>query len=412
MNPILSRIPKVLAAVLGVAALLAGGVVLHAERALSRRWDVPAPAVQAATDAGALARGAVLFRSECAGCHVGPSGRAAGKHMDDIPPFLGVVHSANLTAHPTAGVGALGDDQVARVVRNGVLPDGRRALIMPSYPRISDGDLAAVIGFLRSSDPMVSADATEQPRPAPSLVGKLILDLVVGAAPAPSEPTVAAPARGPTPEYGAYLANEVLHCYVCHTAGFGGHKLQEPGAYAGGFELRDGRGRPVLTPNITPDPETGVGRWSEKELARALRDGIRPDGSAILPPMGRFRELGDDELAAIAAYLKTVHPVRHPVARPAVAAAPVAAAALFEKNGCAACHGRGAPFREKLRPAATQPIEEVTARILHAERYNASTLMPTFAGTLDAPTARILAGYAQAEASAIAEQASAGEEGR
>lgn len=398
MKTLLRRLVKILAAVFLVAVLLlaAGGV--YAARGFARRWDVPAPSIRAATSPAAVARGAALFRSECALCHAGPSGRASGKQMTDVPPFLGIFHAANLTAHPTAGVGARSDGELARVIRNGVQPDGTRTVGMPTYPRMSDDDVAAVLGFLRSPEPDVVADATVRPRPAPSFAGKLILAFVVGLEPERAEATVAAPAREPSAAYGAYLANDVLHCWGCHTSGYSEHKLEEPGAYAGGLEFRDEQGRPLVSPNITPDPETGVGRWSDAELVRAIRDGIRPDGSAIGPPMGRFRGFGDDELAAMVAYLRTVPAVHNRIERaPRPSGSPTAAAALFAKSGCVVCHGPGAPFREKLRDAAARPVEEVTERILHAERYNPATVMPTFAGTLDEASARALAEYVRAE---------------
>jgi mono/diheme cytochrome c family protein len=404
MKTLLSRILLSLAALLGVAVLGLAGALAWASHQIARTWDLPFPAVAAATAPAAVARGAALFRSECTGCHAGGSGRAAGRVLDDLPPFLGTIRAANLTRHPIAGVGSLTDGQLARAIRNGLLPDGHRALVMPAYPGLSDADLSAILGFLRSDDPLFAPDPAPQARPVPSAAGKLIVAFAVGAAPERSEPVVAAPLRGPTAEYGRYLADEVLHCHACHTAGFAADKLEGPGAYAGGFELRDAHGRPLLTPNITPDPDTGVGRWSRQDLVRALRDGVRPDGSAIGPPMPRFRELGDDELAAVATYLSTRPPVRHAVPRPAaeVARPGGQGAALFASRGCTACHGPGAPFQDRLRAAAGRSLEEVADRILHAERYAPGTQMPTFAGVLSPAEARALAGYVRAEVGARA----------
>lgn len=404
MRKLLSRILLSLAALLGVAALGLAGALGWASYQITRTWDLPVPEVAAATAPAAVARGAALFRSECAGCHAGGTGRAAGRFMDDLPPFLGSFHSANLTRHPTAGVGGFSDGQLARVIRNGVLPDGQRVMVMPAYPGLSDGDLSAILGFLRSDDPLFAPEPAPQARPAPSVVGRLILAFVVGAAPRPSAPVVAAPLRGPTAEYGEYLADQVLHCHGCHTAGFAADKLQGHGAYAGGFELVGGQGRKILTPNITPDPETGVGRWSREQLVRALRDGIRADGSAIAPPMPRFRELGDDELTAIATYLRSRPAVRNAVPRPAAEAAPTdgQGAALFASRGCTACHGPGAPYQDKLRAAAGHSLEEVVDRILHAEKYASGSQMPTFAGVLSLAEARALAEHVKGEAGARA----------
>jgi hypothetical protein len=65
--------------------------------------------------------------------------------------------------------------------------------------------------------------------------------------------------------------------------------------------------------NLTPDVETGIGSWSEADIVRALRNGIRPDGSTILPPMPwpNYTSLSDADAFAIAAYLKSLKPVKH-----------------------------------------------------------------------------------------------------
>src|SRR5215469_8807224 len=73
----------------------------------------------------------------------------------------------------------------------------------------------------------------------------------------------------------------------------------------------------VVMPNITPDPETGIGKWSDAEIVVALRDGKRPDGSIIGPPMPilMYRQLSDLDAAAIAAYLRSLKPVKNALAR-------------------------------------------------------------------------------------------------
>lgn len=83
---------------------------------------------------------------------------------------------------------------------------------------------------------------------------------------------------------------------------------------AGGRVLAE-RGFRAVAPNITPDLETGIGRWSDAELATAIRDGRRPDGSLIGPPMPveLNRGLSDRDVAAMVAYLRAVPPVRHAV---------------------------------------------------------------------------------------------------
>lgn len=65
--------------------------------------------------------------------------------------------------------------------------------------------------------------------------------------------------------------------------------------------------------NLTPDAETGIGAWSEEDIVNAIRTGVRPDGSVILPPMPwpMYATMTDDDAYAIAAYLKSIAPVKH-----------------------------------------------------------------------------------------------------
>jgi hypothetical protein len=67
--------------------------------------------------------------------------------------------------------------------------------------------------------------------------------------------------------------------------------------------------------NLTPDPETGIGSWTEDDIIKAIRTGQRPDGSPLLPPMPwpNFAHLTDEDARALAVYLKSIPPVKHQV---------------------------------------------------------------------------------------------------
>jgi mono/diheme cytochrome c family protein len=77
----------------------------------------------------------------------------------------------------------------------------------------------------------------------------------------------------------------------------------------------------VIAPNITPDRQTGLGDWSDGEIIRAIRDGIGRDGSALLPlmPYASYREMSDEDVLSLTAYLKTLPPVRRAWPRNGVA---------------------------------------------------------------------------------------------
>jgi mono/diheme cytochrome c family protein len=115
---------------------------------------------------------------------------------------------------------------------------------------------------------------------------------------------------------GAYLVNTVAACGNCHTPKDAAGYAIAAQELSGGVEF-DIPPAHVVGPNITPDPETGIGSWSEAQIAAALRDGKRPDGTTIGPPMpiDFYRRLSDQDVAAIAAYLKNIRPIRHAVAR-------------------------------------------------------------------------------------------------
>jgi mono/diheme cytochrome c family protein len=116
-------------------------------------------------------------------------------------------------------------------------------------------------------------------------------------------------------ERGRYLVETIAGCGNCHTPK--GPNGPLPGkALAGGFVV-EAPPFTAVTSNITPDRETGIGRWTDKQLVVAIREGRRPDGSLIGPPMPFefYRRLADADVKAIVAYLRTVPPVRNAVAK-------------------------------------------------------------------------------------------------
>ncbi|MBS0359264.1 MAG: c-type cytochrome [Proteobacteria bacterium] len=104
---------------------------------------------------------------------------------------------------------------------------------------------------------------------------------------------------------GEYLA-KAGDCLACHT------NLEKNGApFAGGLPLATPFGT-FYSPNITPDKETGIGNWTEKDFIRAMHDGRRPDGSNYFPvfPYLYFNKISEDDLRAIWAYMKAIPPVK------------------------------------------------------------------------------------------------------
>ena len=106
-------------------------------------------------------------------------------------------------------------------------------------------------------------------------------------------------------EKGKYLYH-LANCYSCHT-----DTENDSPALAGGRVLETEFGR-FYSPNITPDKETGIGNWNDEEFARALREGIAPDGSHYYPsfPYIAYRNISDADVQALKAYIFSLEPVR------------------------------------------------------------------------------------------------------
>lgn len=112
-------------------------------------------------------------------------------------------------------------------------------------------------------------------------------------------------------ERGAYLMNAVAACGNCHTPF--GPQGPDMSAKLSGRLVEDAAHWTVYAPNLTPDVETGIGGWSDAELIRAIREGVRPDGTVIGPPMpiGLYRGISDADAEAMVAYLRTLPAVKN-----------------------------------------------------------------------------------------------------
>jgi mono/diheme cytochrome c family protein len=121
---------------------------------------------------------------------------------------------------------------------------------------------------------------------------------------------------------GQYLVEGPLHCFLCHTD----HDFTKP-EYPSVVEKK-GAGWAMPVPelnnpwarNITPDKETGLGDWSDDEIARAIREGIRKDGTALFPimPYMEFATMDDEDVKAIVVYLRTLKPIKNAVPKRAL----------------------------------------------------------------------------------------------
>jgi mono/diheme cytochrome c family protein len=281
-----------------------------------RHAQVPLPTPSPATtsaEATSVARGEYIVRtvSVCGSCHAAP-----GEERDPDGPLsggmefhnwrIGIARASNLTPDAETGLGAWSDAEIVRALRNGQHKDGRvLAPVMPYewYHVMSDDDAFAVARYLKSQPPV-----RNHVKQSPNVVFKIGRMLFLRPKPARS---TTAPSRTAVAEYGGYLAQHVSLCADCHTERVG--LLQKPDRdrlFAGMDHPPEGF--PVKPPNITAEPERGIGKWSEADFVRAMRTGVTPDGETLHPfmPWPKLKRMTDDDLHAMYVYLRALPPVR------------------------------------------------------------------------------------------------------
>jgi cytochrome c553 len=276
---------RVLAGLILLVVLVAAAVYALSSRDIARTYDFPDSPIRAANDSAALARGRHLVDAigKCQECHAADMG---GKVLVDAPA-MGRLAASNLTTG-RGGLGDYSDADFERALRHGVGRDGRPLIFMPSeaFAALSDGDLAAIIGYLRTLPPVnreVPAPRVGPVARALYLGGNFPLLPVALIDHTTSRPD---PVPGVTAEYGEYLAT-IGGCRSCHGLALAGDANPE-------------------APDIT------VGRlvdWTQEDFFRSLRQGKRPDGSVIDPekmPWVRSGLMTDDEIRAVWLYMRSL----------------------------------------------------------------------------------------------------------
>jgi mono/diheme cytochrome c family protein len=247
-------------------------------------------------DPAAVARGKHVAGAmgSCTLCH----GQDLGGEMLAEGGPMGTLAAPNLTA----GKGGLGatftDADWVRGIRHGVHQDGTTLLIMPceAFVYMNERDLGDLIAYLKHLPPV----DRQMPRVHLSALGRTLLVLgkfsVLIAEKTPRLPYPAVVEPAPTAAYGRYLAN-FTGCHGCHGFGLSGGRVAGP---------------PDEPPasNLTPDPATGIAHWRRDDFARALQQGVRPDGRAIdtFMPWPYFAGLTDDEVTALWLHVRSVPP--------------------------------------------------------------------------------------------------------
>lgn len=263
--------------------------------------------VAASAQQSPLERGRYLVQGivGCGNCHTpkGPQGELPGMELAggfkfDEKPFT--AYAPNITPDAETGIGRWTDAQIARATRECIRPDG--SVIGPPMPcelyrGLSDGDLAAIVAYLRATPAVKNT--------VPKSVYRIPLPPNYG----PPVASVAEVPRTDKVKYGAYLAGPAGHCIECHTPmKAGGHRDYDRTGLGG--QTFEGPWGVSVARNITPHPTEGIGGWSDAEIKRAIQDGVRKDGSRLSPPMGYpyYKRINAEDMDALVAYLRSLKP--------------------------------------------------------------------------------------------------------
>lgn len=260
----------------------------------------------------------IFHAAGCASCHAAPATERCdtNRTKDDLKLVggrclkteFGTFHVPNITPDKETGIGGWTEQNFIDAMTKGISPDGVSyypAFPYASYQRMTRSDLLDLKAYLDT----LPAEASTVPehdlsfpysiRSGLRLWKSLYLDGKTFA-PDPQKPAQI--------NRGAYLVEAVGHCGECHTprSYLGGMIADKK---LGGAPNPEGEG---FIPNITPHP-SGIGSWSEKDIAYALETGFTPSGDTMSGTMSKVQanmaKLTPEDRAAIAAYLKSVPPI-------------------------------------------------------------------------------------------------------
>jgi mono/diheme cytochrome c family protein len=328
--------------------------------AIAARADDAVPAPETA--------GEYLARAgDCVACHSVPGGKAFAGGLKMGSP-LGAIYSTNITPDAETGIGTYTLEDFDRAVRQGVAKDGHRlypAMPYPSYAKLTDADVKALYDFFMKDVPAVRQ--ANKPNEIPALLSfrwpLALWDLVFTS----SGSYVAKPEHDAVWNRGAYLVQGLGHCGACHTPR--GIAFQEKALDEGSSNYLAGALLDAwLAANLRGDQRTGLGQWSEADLAQFLKTGHNRDGTAFGSMIDVVNNstpyLSDDDIHAMAVYLKSLPASGD---QPAYAYNDATTTALHAGHAsepgaatyagnCASCHGLDAKgFAPYLPPLAGNP---------------------------------------------------------
>jgi mono/diheme cytochrome c family protein len=324
----------VIAAVVAAALLWRNGDASADDVADNQIQMKQPPAPQ---DAAAVARGKyVAIAGDCVACHTAPGSKQPFSGGYAISTPFGDIFASNITPDVETGIGSWTERDFYRAVRHGKGKEGENlypAMPYNAYVKVSDKDMHDLWMYMRSVKPVHSkVPETQLPFPYNIRLAMMGWNLLFfdnsGFTPDPSQSDAW--------NRGAYLVQGLEHCAACHTAKnlLGG----DTRAYLQGSNLGDWH-----APDITSNPHTGIGQWSEAQIVQYLKLGSNHVAVASGPMAeavtNSTQHLSDEDLQAIARYLKSLPGDDAQPPQPLAASHPQMKSGenIYSVN-CTACH--------------------------------------------------------------------------
>ena len=330
----MKKLLKFVLILLLIVVVLIGAGITYVKMALPDVGE--APDVKIETTPERVERGRYLANSVtlCMDCHStrdwtkfsgpitpGTFGKG-GERFDRGMGFPGVYYSRNITP---AGITRYTDGELYRVITTGVNKEGRAMFpVMPysHYGRMDDEDIYSIIAYLRTLEPLENTIADSE--------SDFPMNIILNTIPSKGKPEKR-PEPGDQLAYGKYLVNASA-CIECHTQVDKGQVIPDL-AFSGGRSFQFPDGSVLRSSNITPDEETGIGKWNEQTFLERFK--LYADSAYVLPsvkpgefntimPWTMYARMNEDDLKAIFAYLKSIKPIKNTVEK---YTAPVAVAA-------------------------------------------------------------------------------------
>jgi mono/diheme cytochrome c family protein len=293
-----------------------------------------------------IKRGAYLARAaDCLVCHTAPGGAPYAGGLAFPLPF-GMLYSTNITPDKDKGIGNYSDTDFLNAVQHGIRRDGARlyaAMPFTSYTYMTEADALAIKAYLFSLPPVhAESPANTLSFPFNQRWSMMFWSLAFN----PNTRFAPNTARSPEWNRGAYLAEALAHCGECHTPRNLAFALDNRKKFAGALTA----GWRAF--NISSDKGSGIGAWSDDEVAAYLANGHAIGRGTAAGPMGEavdesLSQLAPADIHALVVYLRSVPPVSSDL--PAALAPPappspkqgVTADALGKRvfeQACVSCH--------------------------------------------------------------------------